>query len=105
MGFNWGDLNPLNWGKDLKNDFMKELEKGLLYLFYVFVNAMLSLFSALLGAGMDAVNDAIRYLVYAISYLGPFSIPVFFSVILIIFLGSLDLFKLGKNLPVVGDFL
>lgn len=105
MGFNWGSLNPLNWGKAVKKDFMKELEKGLLYLFYSFVNAMLALFSALLGAAMDAVNDSIRELVYVISFLGPFSIPVFFAVLLIIFLGSLDLFKLGKNLPVVGDFL
>jgi ABC-type antimicrobial peptide transport system permease subunit len=105
MAFNWGDLNPLNWGKDIKQSFMAQLEKGLLYLFYLFVHAMLALFSALLGAGMDAVNDAIRYLVYTISFLGPFSIPVFFAVILILFLGSLDLFKLGKNLPVVGDFL
>ena len=105
MGFNWGNLNPLNWGKDIKDTFLHELEKGLLYLFYVIVNAILALFSALLGAGMDAVNDAIRSLVYVISFLGPFSIPVFFAVILIIFLGSLDLFKLGKNLPVVGDIL
>ncbi len=105
MGFNWGDLNPLNWGKDIKNSFMKELEHALLYLFYNFVNDMIALFSSILGIAMSTLNGFISGLVYSISDLGPVSIPVFIAVLLVIFLGSADLFKLGKNLPVVGDIL
>lgn len=105
MSFSWGDLNPLNWGKDIKNSFMKDLQHALLYLFYIFVNDLIALFSAILGIAMSAVNGFISGLVYSVSDLGPISIPVFIAVVLVIFLGSADLFKLGKNLPVVGDFL
>ena len=101
MGFNWGSLAPWNWGKDISTS----LEHGLLYLFYHFVNDLVALFSSILGLGMSAVNSLIAALVYYVSSLGPFSIPVFVAVVLGIFLGSLDLFKLGKNLPVVGDIL
>lgn len=101
MGFNWGSLAPWNWGKDVSSS----LEHGLLYLFYNFVKDLLALFSSLIGMGMSAVNGLIGSLVYYVSSLGSFSIPAFVIVLLVIFMGSLDLFKLGKNAPVVGDLL
>lgn len=98
-----GYLNPLNWGKDLKSTFLSELEHGLLYLLSSFMSTIISLFNSLMGILMSILNVFLSSLVYFSSFLGPFSLPIFFIVIIFIFSIFLIAIQFVHNVPVVGD--
>lgn len=98
-------LNPLNWGKDLTKSFIGNLESGLLYLFSTFINDILSLVNSVLGLLMGGINSIIGTIAYASSLLGPFSLPVFFILLLIIFIALYLIIGAIKNVPVVGDLV
>lgn len=98
-----GYLNPLNWGKDISNTFLSELEKGLLYLLSSFLSSILSLFNSLMGVLMSILNGFISSLAYFTSFLGPFSLPIFFILVIFIFSLLLLAIQFVRNVPVVGD--
>lgn len=100
MSYSW--LNPLNWGKDISNAFLKNFENAFYYFLWLFLHELLSAFSSLFGLFDSSLESIISSIVYAVSLLGPASLPVFIVVLAAIFAGLLLAMGLVKDVPVVG---
>lgn len=100
--FSLSDLNPLNWGKDLKQAAISTFEKTLLYVFSLLLSEFLSFLSSIFGYIMDLIESTIFWIVSFSSGMGIFSLPVFTIAIGALFAGLFMAFYLAKDLPVVG---
>lgn len=103
------DLNPFNdlkkAAKAAEKAFISQLEGALLWLYANFAQDVVSLISAFLTAIMVMADDFVDALVYAVSFLGPFSLPFFLILVAFLFATLLIVISFSKNLPVVGDLL
>ena len=95
-------LNPLNWGKDLKNSAISTFEHTLLYVFSLLLSEFLTFLSSIFGYIMDLIESTISWIVSFSTGMGIFSLPVFTIAIGTFFGGLFMAFYLAKDLPVVG---
>ncbi len=100
MSYSW--LNPLNWGKDIKNSFLKNFENALYYFLSLFLKELLAAFSSLFGLFDSSIESIISSIVYLVSFMGPASLPIFIVIMVAIFTGLILLIGLAKDVPVVG---
>jgi hypothetical protein len=102
LWFSLSELNPLNWGRDLKNSFIKDFENAFFYFLSLLLEEILSAFSALFGLFDSGYMQVVSSIVYSVSLLGPASFPIFIVILTAIFAGLFLLLGLVKDAPVVG---
>ncbi len=98
-------LNPLNWPSDLSSTFVSQLENGILYLFALVLDGLLTLTGAFMSTIIGIIEITVGGIISAAADLGPLGLPIFVLGIVGILGFTALAFKAAKDMPVVGAFV
>ncbi len=101
----YSPILPWNWGNDINNAFLGQLEFYLEFLLYSFLNTILSVVQALLSGIEFAFSGFLLVVVLSFQAMGPLGLPLFTGLFIVTAGIGMDLFHFAKDIPIVGDFI
>ena len=101
----YSPILPWNWGNDINNAFLGQLEFYLEFLLYSFLNTILSVVQALLSGIESAFSGFLLVVVLSFQAMGPLGLPLFTGLFIVTAGIGMDLFHFAKDIPIVGDFI
>jgi hypothetical protein len=101
----YSPILPWNWGNDINNAFLGQLEFYLEFLLYSFLNTILSVVQALLSGIESAFSGFLLVVVLSFQAMGPLGLPLFTGIFIVTAGIGMDLFHFAKDIPIVGDFI
>ena len=94
---------PFSWGATIKNFTFETFEKMFLSIIGMILHEIASIIGVILGIGMSLTQSVISSIVGTASALGPFGLPVFTIGVVAVIGGSLTVFHIIHDTPIVGD--
>ena len=97
--------NPFSWGKAIKHFTFQTFEKMFLSIIGMILHEISSVIGVIIGIAMSLTQSVISGIVYTSVSLGPFGLPVFTVGVVAVIGGSLTVFHVLHDTPIVGDFV
>ena len=104
MSYWGGNWDPLNWPSDVSKATMSEIEHAFTYILSLILNGFQVLINSFFMVLESLYSSELNLIVSISESVGPFSLPVFVTLLCGVFCVGTLAFMVLKDLPVVGAF-